>query len=518
MSAWIVRRIMVGSAVHRFAAPILTAILLATMPPRSAWGHGPNQVIQETFVFVDGTTLTIEYRTTFGAILARVKLITADADGDGNLSAPEKGILLKTFSADILSKLKVSIDGTDVDLRYAEGRVIAQPLRSLGDTASILVRFEGGLGPLPAGPHLLRVVDGNFSETVLGHMVFYVRAGPRTKDLNVSRDGRTLDWTFLHSEESAGVPGPQSTAELHAGQHGADETPDEVGMLAGFVQREKLTLGFILVALVIAAGLGAVHALSPGHGKAMVAAYLIGSKGRIRDAVLLGGVVTMTHVSSVIIIGVLALVLTEYLAPQDLYPWLGFASGCLIFVIGYWLLASRALGLGHSHSHVHPRAGLEPKHASGESREHAHSHGREEGHDRSHDQEHDHGHEHDHSHEHGHSHVPQGEVTLWSLLTLGISGGMVPCPSAMVVLLAAVATHRIVFGLILIFTFSIGLAAVLIPIGVLAVTATRFMTRSAKAARWVRALPVFSAGVIMLVGISLAFSSLLSGGVLTAGS
>ena len=107
---------------------------------------------------------------------------------------------------------------------------------------------------------------------------------------------------------------------------------------------------------------------------------------------------------------------------------------------------------------------------------------------------------------------------MWGLLTLGISGGMVPCPSAMVVLLAAVAMHRIFFGLVLIFTFSIGLAAVLILMGILAVTATRFMARSTKAARWVRALPVFSAGIILLVGISLAFSSLLSGGVLNAGS
>ena len=515
MNAWIVPQIMMRYVAHSFAVPILAAILLTTTPSRPAWGHGPNQVIQETFVFIDGTRMTIEYRTTFGAILARVKLITADANGDGKLSASEKDALLRNVSADILAKLKVSIDETAVDTRYLEGRVVAPPLRKLGDTASILLRFQGDLGPLPGNPHVLRVVDGNFSETVLGHMAFYVRAGPRTEDLNVSRDGRTLEWAFLHSEESAGIPGPQGSAELHAGEHGADETADEVGLLAGFVQRENLTLGLILVALVIAAGLGALHALSPGHGKAMVAAYLIGSKGRVRDAILLGGVVTLTHISSVIIIGVLALVLTEYLAPQDLYPWLGFASGCLIFVIGYWLLASRALGLGHSHSNVNPHAGLEPKHDAGESHQHEHSHGHEEGHDHSHDHARDHVDQHDHSH--GHSHVPQGEVTLWSLLTLGISGGMVPCPSAMVVLLAAVAMHRIVFGLVLIFAFSIGLAAVLILMGILAVTATRFMTRSAKAARWVRALPVFSAGVIMLVGVTLAVTSLLSGGVLSAG-
>ena len=221
-------------------------------------------------------------------------------------------------------------------------------------------------------------------------------------------------------------------------------------------------------------------------------------------------------------------------APEEVYPWLGFASGCLIFAIGYWLLASRALGLRHSHAHGHshgePSAEHTPaEHASPE--HHGHSRGPEIDHHHGHDHDHDDGHAHEHGHDrsdhdahshapdhgHGHSRVPEGEVTLWSLLTLGVSGGMVPCPSALVVLLAAVAMRRIVFGLILILSFSVGLAAVLILIGVLAVTATKFMTRSAAAAGWARALPVFSAGVVMLVGVTLAVSSLLSGGVLAAG-
>jgi ABC-type nickel/cobalt efflux system permease component RcnA len=300
---------------------------------------------------------------------------------------------------------------------------------------------------------------------------------------------------------------------------------DDEGALAGFIQRGEPTFGFLLVALVVAAGLGAVHALSPGHGKAMVASYLIGSKGRVRDAILLGGIVTFTHVFSVVLLGVLALALTEYLAPEEVYPWLGFASGCLIFVIGYWLLASRALGLGHTHSHSHPRAAEDPARAEEEAREHRHEHEQGDGHGHSdidgdlHGHTHDRAHEHADGHEHSHerSHVRSGEVTLWSLLSLGISGGMVPCPSALVVLLAAVAVHRVAFGLTLILAFSVGLAAVLILIGVLAVTATRFMTRSAGEGRWVRALPVMSAGVIMLVGISLLFTSLLSGGVLKMG-
>jgi ABC-type nickel/cobalt efflux system permease component RcnA len=248
----------------------------------------------------------------------------------------------------------------------------------------------------------------------------------------------------------------------------------ESGTLERLAREKDLTPGFVLIALALAAGLGALHALSPGHGKAMVAAYLIGSRGRMRDAVFLGGVVTITHVSSVVILGVVALVLSARVAPERIYPWLGFASGCLIFVIGYWLLARRALGHAHDRGHAH---------------------------------------EGEHHHHHHHSHAPPTDVTSGSLLSLGISGGMVPCPSALVVLLAAVAMHRIAFGLALILAFSVGLAAVLILIGILAVTAGR-MIRPAREGRWIEVLPVVSAGVIMVIGAVLAVTSLISGGVL----
>jgi len=560
---------------------------------RPALAHGPDQVVQETFVFVDAGRITIEYHSTYGAILARVKLISADKDRDGVLSAGEKSALLDASAADVLAKLRVSIDGAALEMRYAEGRLVAPPLRKLQDAATVLLKFEGRIGQRDAGPLLLRVVDGNFSGATLGHMTFFVRPGPETRSLDVSRDSRTLEWKFLPLVGPVRVSGHEGTAKHHATDHNVGDWQSEGGTLAGFIQSGKYTIGFLVVALLVAAGLGAVHALSPGHGKAMVAAYLIGSKGRVRDAVILGGVVTFTHVISVVILGVLALALTEYLAPEKIYPWLGFASGCLIFVIGYWLLARKALGLGHGHSHTHPHGhshdhahaahapaaaemeshqhlevrpkgdahdradghaqehshadghthdhadGHEHSHADGHTHDHAHGHdhshadghthdhadGHAHDHDHGHDHDHEHGddhhhndhdHNHENDHDHGHSHVPEGEVTIWSLLSLGISGGMVPCPSALVVLLAAVAMHRIVFGLTLILAFSVGLAAVLILIGVLAVTASRFMARSTAEGRWVKVLPVVSAGIVMLVGISIAFTALLSGGVVSA--
>ncbi len=266
--------------------------------------------------------------------------------------------------------------------------------------------------------------------------------------------------------------------------HGHDHASDDA--LAAYVRAERLPFGVALVALAVAVALGAAHALSPGHGKAMVAAYLIGSRGRVRDAVTLGGIVTLTHVASVILIGILALTLSRYIVPEHLEIWLGIASGVLIVLVGYWMLARRALGLGHGHDHGHSHGDAHP---------------------------HDHGHDHDHGH--GHTHTPtnpEGEVTRGSLVSLGMAGGMAPCPTALVVLLAAVAMHRILFGLALIVAFSLGLAAVLIAIGILTVKAGSLTQRFAAGRRLVGALPVLSAGVVMLVGLGIVVRSLVAGG------
>jgi ABC-type nickel/cobalt efflux system permease component RcnA len=297
-----------------------------------------------------------------------------------------------------------------------------------------------------------------------------------------TQDERTLNWSFLCDKNLMGDPVIQDEAPVQDMAKQGEKSSEE-NQLSRLLKQKKLSPRFIFLALLIATGMGALHALSPGHGKAMVAAYLVGEKGTVRDAIILGSIVTLTHVSSVVLLGIVALILSEFLLPQQLYPWFGVISGALIFIVGFWMLARRTLGNGdHSHSH-----------------EHHHSH--------SHDV-------HSHDQEHGHSHLPKGKVTLSSLLLLGISGGMVPCPAALVVLLAAITMHRIVFGLSLIFAFSIGLASVLILIGILVVKSTKLMLRSKTEAKWLRILPVFSAGIIMLIGIGIAFNALLSAGII----
>lgn len=263
----------------------------------------------------------------------------------------------------------------------------------------------------------------------------------------------------------------------------------ETDALSNMLRSEELSLGLIVGALALAFFLGAAHGLEPGHGKTIVAAYLVGARGTVGNALFLGGVVALTHTSSVILLGLVALFASQYILPEQIFPWLGTASGLLIIGLGTWLLVNHLRGRGFGHSHAHG--------------EHHHEHAHEGEHHGHHD--HPHG---EHHHGHGHSHEIPNKVTLGSLLTLGISGGIVPCTGALVILLLAVALHRIAFGLLLLVTFSVGLAAVLIAIGVLIVKARPLVERFSGDGRWIQRLPIASAVVIIAVGLGIALNSL----------
>ncbi len=233
----------------------------------------------------------------------------------------------------------------------------------------------------------------------------------------------------------------------------------------------------VLLGMVVAFSLGAIHALSPGHGKTIVAAYLVGSRGTFNHAVFLGGMVTFTHTISVFFLGFVTLFLSQYVLPEKIYPVLGAISGMSIVWIGAIMLykrAKRLAGPGHDH-HDH---------------DHHHNHGHEHGHDHSHGP-------------HGHSHVPEGDVTLGSLIALGASGGLVPCPSALVLLLSSIALGRVGLGLILLVSFSVGLAVVLMTIGVAVLYAKHLLPDNEKAARHpaFRLIPVLSAAIIVCIGL-----------------
>ena len=247
----------------------------------------------------------------------------------------------------------------------------------------------------------------------------------------------------------------------------------------------------ILTSLLIAAILGGVHAFTPGHGKTVVGAYLVGSRGTARHALLLGLVVTATHTLGVYALGLGTLAASAWIVPERLFPWISVISGLLVVAVGASLATSRLrAAAGHHHHHHHG--------------DHHH-----------HDHEHDHHHHHEHDHDHGHAHLPQPgtPMTIRSLVALGVSGGLLPCPSALVVMLGAIALGRVAFGLALIVGFSVGLASVLTAIGIVLVYARGLLERLPLDGRFARYAPVASALVISLAGIAVVVEALAQMGV-----
>jgi ABC-type nickel/cobalt efflux system permease component RcnA len=291
----------------------------------------------------------------------------------------------------------------------------------------------------------------------------------------------------------AGVPQPMTIFARQA------NTPNTTrNAFTELITTQQLSLGVVCVALAVAVGLGAFHALEPGHGKTVVAAYLVGSRGTAWHALSLGFIVTVTHTAGVYLLGLVTLYASRYVLPEHLYPWLGAVSGLLIAGLGGWLLFQRYTERGHrlSPPHTHPHA---------HPHDHIHSYG--------------HGAHHHHHQEHGHGHhhheAPSECVSYRELLALGVTGGIVPCPAALVVLLSAVALQRIGFGLLLIAAFSVGLATVLIAIGLLMVYARRFMARFQGEGPLVRRwLPLASAATITVFGLAMVVQALVAAGIL----
>jgi len=260
-----------------------------------------------------------------------------------------------------------------------------------------------------------------------------------------------------------------------------------------------------------AVALGALHAFEPGHGKTIIAAYMIGSRGRALDGLLLGLIVTFTHTFSVLILGVIARILAHSYTEAQLHGWLGLFSALLILAVGIWMLQQRLKKSG-GHTHIH-------LFGTG----HDHSHGPQadkncHGHDHHHDLHHEHSHEHhthhdddqahDHPHPHDHrGHQPPARDDKWSLLFLGISGGLVPCPAAIATLLAAIAAGRIAQGLTLAIFFSLGLGLVMMSIGVLLSQAGRLTKKIDSHPEFSRRMGILSAAIITVLGSITLFHS-----------
>ena len=389
--------------------------------------------------------------------------------------------LLKRKRAEIARDLVLTVDGRRVALRSLGRGSLAHPS---GQAGLRTTRVELSFSAPVTRPGKVELRDGTYPQRV-GWKAIVAAPGRGTAVTSSVPAGDPTNGLRSYPEDLLKSPLDVRVARLDAEPGAGTLTaPDGARTVEGASGRsdEGLTKvfgdaaageGVLLLLLIAAFGWGAVHALSPGHGKAMVAAYLVGTRGRPRHAVALGAIVTVTHTVGVFALGAITLTLSQYVLPETLYPWLNLISGVLVITIGAAVLRShlrRRKAHAHGHAHHHHDA---------------HEHPLE-----------DH---HAHGHAHGHSHLPQ-EPGMRGLLAMGAAAGLIPCPSALVVLLGAVSQGQIALGMLLIVAFSVGLAATLTALGLAVVLASRALRGVRIPPTVVTALPAASALAIVVVG------------------
>jgi ABC-type nickel/cobalt efflux system permease component RcnA len=446
-----------------------------------------------------------------------------DTNGDGSVSSAELAAAREPSCQALASSLVLQTDGRPMALRLTGAGLQLLPgagglktLRTVCEftatparpiTGATQVTFEdrsyadriGWREIVVSGDGTTVVASGTESATRSSRLTHYPTdlltqpLDERAATISVTPGGPAL--APLRPSDAQPLGAASAPTSIVAGA-----VPGGVGdELAALVGASDLTIPALVISMLIAAGLGAIHAVSPGHGKTVMAAYLVGSQGTPRHAIALGLTVTASHTFGVIGLALLTLLAGDLLPPEKLYPVLGLASGLTVVAIGTWLLVQRVRGLTRNAAH---RAA----HRSGA--------------------EHDHDHSHDHDHEplpnatgehsHGgirHSHAPPAGTTLsWrSLILLGFAGGLVPSASALILLLGAVAAGRPGYGLALAVAFGLGMAAVLTGIGLAVVRAGKMLDRMPSLGRLTRfapAVPWLSAAVVTGAGIFLTSQAL----------
>ena len=491
----------------------------------------------------------VHYAVVYGQLPALRELHLADADGNGVTTQAERDSHVARLAMEFASQLLLTVDGTIVPL-HARRWTSSLPAEQGGFSLRVDIDYDGAAIAIVDGrTRSISFENKNFqgrvgwSEIVVG--VESPLIGFNTNAFTNSLTGgltealqrlpengplaeRAVTLSVPHSSAAAGSrvlgPRPGASEVLARGQApervGAESTwlARQTRALLAMISTPRVAPGVLGLALVAALVLGAFHALSPGHGKTVVGAYLVGSRGTPWHAVFLGLTVTVTHTVGVFALGLLTLFASRFVAPERLVPALSLVSGLLVLGMGLFLLVQRVASarraptrawsgraaalpaetvfvplLDASHALPHRHAGvlatgLYAPFARGSGRygtgELMHSHG-------------------------GvvHSHLPPGadgsSVTMASLLALGISGGLVPCPSALVLLLAAVAMNKTAYGVLLVVAFSVGLAATLTVVGLAFLYARRSLRSRWGGSRWPVLLPVLSAASITLVGAGL---------------
>ncbi|MGE0126643.1 MAG: sulfite exporter TauE/SafE family protein [Blastocatellales bacterium] len=410
----------------------------------------------------------------------------ADLDSDGALTEVELNAYLDQVTPGYLAGLKLTDDGAPVALRLMGKSISRLPGAASLFTLRIVYELSGEFAATNAAPRFHFENANTPDRAGWREIVVAPATGANVFDSTAYGSGVT-DELRAYPEDLLMAPLNERAAEwsVTAGALPAnakpltmrDGKPVAVAQddFAKLIAVPNLTPGVVLLGLLLAFVWGGAHALTPGHGKTVVGAYLVGSRGTMKHAIYLGLATTITHTVTVYAVGLTMFFASRYVLPEKFFPILQFISGALILVIGANLFAGRLRSLLKLHSHDHP---------------------------------------HDHL---GHSHLPPGAdgspVTWRNLLALGVSGGIMPCPSAFVLLFGAISLNRIGYGLVLITVFSLGLASVLTAVGLAFVYGGKLLEKVPSSKKLMRALPMVSAFVIAFLGGFICYQALRQAGV-----
>lgn len=493
---------------HLLLTCFALASALVALTPAAALAHplGNFTINRYAGLLVQPDAVSIDYVIDMAEIPAYQEIVQVDPNATTSLSTPEGAAYRASKCAEFPQNYQIAVDGKDLAVQVTDSALEFPPgaggLATLRLTCEYRASFLGS-----SATKSIDFKDTNYSDR-LGWREIVVQGSDvvlRDSSLPTSSQSNRLR---NYPTDLLSNPLKQSEAHVHfdpvAGSAGSPSPSVQVNgvtvrpqdAFASLIATNDLSLPAILLSLLIAVTLGALHAVSPGHGKTIMAAYLVGTRGTVGQAMLLGLTVTLTHTLGVLALGVITLFASRYIVPESLYPWLSLISGVLVIAMGITLVYNRFRSrriTQHDHDYAH---------------DHTHSH-TEEAHG---------GHDHEHGeHEHGHSHltpeVLEQGLTIPSLIGLGLVGGIVPSASALILLLAAISLQRIHFGIVLIIAFGLGMALVLVGVGVLLVRASDLIQRWRTPARVLPALPLLSAIVVIGAGIVVTAEALLQFGI-----
>ena len=523
--------------IWRRATSIIIGLMLSLALPTAAFAHplGNFTINHYAGLNVSREMIEIDYVLDMAEIPAFQEIALFDANGDGQPDSAEAAAYhaakCESFRSDLdlhvnNQSMPIALASSNVDFPGGAGGLLTLRL-TCGFTVPLSeettnISFTDNSYPERLGWREIVVTGNEVSlQGEFASLSISQRLTAYPDDmLSSPLDQREI--SFAVDLSSVSVPS-QATD-----QQASSLSTNREDAFTRLITLENLTLPTILLALGISFVWGATHAMTPGHGKTIVGAYLVGSRGTIKHALYLGLTTTITHTLGVFVLGLITLFAAQYIVPEKLYPWMSLLSGLFVVGIGLNLFIQRfrSSKLNGSFGRLKPSLSkLQPDYSPAlqsakTNTGHAHAHrfvlASPRGHTSSHDHHHHDHDEHHHDHEHhdhhhgpvGNSHTPPEEITWRNLLALGVSGGLIPCPSALVVMLGAIALNRIGFGLILVLAFSLGLAGALTAIGMLFIYAGRLFERFPSQAKVLQFLPVLSALFVAVIGAAISIKAL----------